>query len=515
MSEIPSFSGSADAVDQASVPILEETYPLIPPFAYAVIMTNPVSKRVSYEVTEVPLTVEEERIFKFIKDVLVEELNMDFTTLSDSGKAQEFLKREVNNIVRTYGIKLEPQSYDKIIYYIDRDLIGYGIIQPLMADNMIEDISCDGIDKFIYIWHRNFESIPTNVKFALELDLDSFVIKLAQRSGRHISISRPLLDAALPDGSRLQISYGKEVTQFGSTFTMRRFRSDPFTITDLVLTNTVDARIISWYWFLIENRMSLLIAGGTAAGKTSYLGALAMMLKPDLKVISIEDTAELNLGLENWIPSVAREGFGEMSGGEARGKISMYDLLRAAMRQRPDFIIVGEIRGSEAYTLFQAISTGHSGMGTIHGDSVAGVISRLESQPMNVPKTMLKALNLIHIQRKIRLPGGKFARRATEITEIVDLDPVTKQLITNKVYQRDAKKDSYQYLGRSYLIAKIRETTGLTEPECWAEIDKRETVIRWMVKKQIKHFRDVGAIFAEYYSNPDKVFEKAKRGLMA
>ena len=385
MSELPSFQGSADSVDASSVPILEQTYPLIPPFAYAVILTNPVSRRVSYEVTEVPLSVEEERVYKFIKDILVEELNMDFTTLANSGKAQEYLKREVNNIVRIYGIKIEPQSYDKIMYYIDRDLIGYGPIQPLMADGMIEDISCDGIDRSIYVWHRDFESIPTNVIFTDETELDSFVIKLAQRSGRHISISRPLLDAALPDGSRLQISYGREVTQFGSTFTMRRFRADPFTITDLVLTNTVDSRIAAWYWFLIEHRMSLLIAGGTAAGKTSFLGALAMMLKPDLKVISIEDTAELNLGLENWIPSVAREGFGDSGdGGESRGRISMYDLLRAAMRQRPDFIVVGEIRGAEAYTLFQAISTGHSGMGTIHGDSVSGVISRLESQPMNV-----------------------------------------------------------------------------------------------------------------------------------
>jgi flagellar protein FlaI len=296
---------------------------------------------------------------------------------------------------------------------------------------------------------------------------------------------------------------------------MRRFRADPFTITDLVITNTIDARIAAWYWFLIEHRMSLLIAGGTAAGKTSFLGSLAMMLKPDLKVVSIEDTAELNLGLENWIPSVAREGFGDApEGGESRGRISMYELLRAAMRQRPDFIIVGEIRGSEAYTMFQAMATGHSGMGTIHGDSVTGVISRLESQPMNVPRTMIKSLNLIHVLRKIR-HRGKFARRAVDITEIVDLDPVTKQLITNKVYTRDATKDSFQFLGRSYLIAKIRETTGLSDQECWSEIDRRETVLRWLVKKQIKHFRDVGAILGEYYSNPEKVFEKAKRGLMS
>jgi flagellar protein FlaI len=151
-------------------------------------------------------------------------------------------------------------------------------------------------------------------------------------------------------------------------------------------------------------------------------------------------------------------------------------------------------------------------MGTIHGDSVSGVVSRLESQPMNVPRPMLKSLNLIHIQQKTR-HRGKFVRRATEITEIVDLDPVTKQLITNPVFKRDATKDTFQFLGRSYLIASVRESQGMTNEECWAEIEKRETVLRWLVKRQIKHFRDVTAIFSEYYSNSDKVYERAKRGL--
>lgn len=501
-----------DSSDYENMPILEETYPLIPPFAYAAILTDPKSRRTKYEVTETPLNNHEEMVFKFIKDVLIEELNVNFEVLSDEGKSAEYLKRQVNEIMNTYRLKLEPQSYDKVLYYIERDLIGFGVIEPLMKDGLIEDISCDGVDKPIYVWHRNFESIPSNVRFSREEDLDSFVIKLAQRSGRHISISKPLLDAALPDGSRLQISYGKEVTQFGSTFTMRRFRADPLTITDLVMHNTISAEIAAYYWFMIEHRMSILIAGGTAAGKTSFLGALSMMIKPDLKVVSIEDTAEINLAHENWIPSVSREGFGTTEGGESKGTISMYELLRAAMRQRPDYIIVGEIRGSEAYTMFQAISTGHAGFGTIHGESTAGVISRLESEPMNVPRTMLKALDLVHIQRKIRY-RGKFARRMVELTEIIDIDNQTKQLITNRAYQRDAAKDTFQFLGRSYLIVKVRETTGISDKDAWAEIKKRTTVIRYLVKRQIKHFRDVSSIFGEYYATPDKVYDKAKRAL--
>lgn len=506
------MSQTPDSVDYTNMPVLEETYPLIPPFAYAAILTDPVSKRTRYEVTETPLNNNEEMVYKFIKEILIEELNVNFEILSDENKSKEFLKREVNTIMDTYRLKLDSQSYDKIMYYIDRDLIGYGIIEPFMKDGLIEDISCDGVDKAIYIWHRNFESIPSNVRFKKEADLDSFVIKLAQRSGRHISISRPLLDAALPDGSRLQISYGREVTQFGSTFTMRRFRADPLTITDLVMHNTINAEIAAFLWYMIEHRMSVLIAGGTAAGKTSFLGALSMMIKPDLKIVSIEDTAEINLAHENWIPSVSREGFGSSESGESRGTISMYELLRAAMRQRPDYIIVGEIRGSEAYTLFQAISTGHAGFGTIHGESTSGVIARLESEPMNVPRTMLKALDIVVILRKMR-HRGKFARRMVDLTEIVDLDPQTKQLITNRAYQRDASKDTFQFLGRSYLLLKIRETTGKTDTDSWNEIKRRTTVIRYLVKRQIKHFRDVTSIFSEYYSMPEKIYDKSKRAL--
>ncbi len=511
--EVPDFDQSTTL--DSSMPLLLENYPLKPPFSLASIQTDPVSKRTYSLLTESPVSLAEDALYKINKEVLSEELDVDFNVLSNEGKAQEYLKKMVTDTLKTYGLKVSPSTQDKLMYYIERDLIGYGPIDPLFHDHMIEDISCDGLDVPIYVWHRKYESMATNIVFTDENELDSFIIKLAQRAGRHISIANPLLDASLPDGSRIQMSFGREVTQKGSTFTIRRFRADPWTITDLILTNTIDSKMAAYYWFVIEHQMSLLIAGGTAAGKTSFLNALSMLLKPDLKVISIEDTAELNIGLENWIPSVARGGFGNKNAdGTQRGEITMYDLLKAAMRQRPDFIIVGEIRGEEAYTLFQAMSTGHAGMGTIHGDSVQGVIGRLESAPMNVPRAMIKALDLIHIQKKVRTQG-KFARRAIEISEIIDLDPITKQLITNKVFAWNAAKDNFTFFGRSYLIEKIKGITGMTDRECWDEIEKRETVLRWLVKKQIRHFRDVSAQVAEYYSNPEKVYDKAKRGLMA
>ncbi|MCG3217749.1 MAG: type II/IV secretion system ATPase subunit [Candidatus Heimdallarchaeota archaeon] len=499
--------------DASTMPVLEETYPLIPPHSYALIQTDPVSKRTSYLVMESPLNTDEEEKYNMITDILIDELDVDFSTLTDKAKAEEFLRRKVDEIIRIYKIKMEASSFDKVMYYIMRDLIGFGKIEPLFRDPQVEDLSCDGVGIPLYIWHRSYESIASNVAFDNHDELDSFVIKLAQRSGRHLSISQPLLDASLPDGSRLQLSYGREVTQKGSTFTIRRFRADPWTIIDLLIFNSLSVEMAAWYWFLIENRMSLLVAGGTAAGKTSLLNSLCMFIKPDLKVVSIEDTAELNIGHENWISSVTRSGFGTADvRGRRRGEIDMYDLLRAAMRQRPDYILVGEIRGSEAYTMFQAMSTGHSGAGTIHGDDVTGVIHRLENEPMKVPRTMVRVLDVVHVQRKVRV-AGKFERRATEVVEIVDFDPVTKELLTNRVFGWSPQKDTYTYFGRSYMIEKIKTITDLTDQDCWNEIRRRETILRWMVRRQIRHFRDVSATIREYYANPERMYERARRSL--
>ncbi len=502
-------------VDTAAVPILEETYPVSPPFSYVLIQTDPTTKRTQYMVVEIPLDSKETAIYNKIFSIMVDELDVDFTVLKSTEKAEEFLKKKIVDIIKRYRIALNESQFEKIMYYLSRDLIGYGKIQPFMLDPNIEDISCDGTGIPIYVWHRKYESISTNISLDTEEELDSFIIKLAQRANRHISIANPLLDASLPDGSRIQLTYGKEVTQRGSTFTARKFKADPFTITDLILYNTIDLDIAAYYWFTMEHNISTLIAGGTAAGKTTLLNTISMMIKPDMKVVTIEDTAELNLAHENWIPSVVRSGFGETTeSGFRRGQISMYELLRAAMRQRPDYIIVGEIRGEEAYAMFQAMSTGHRGLGTIHGDSVEGVIHRLESKPMNIPRSMMKSLDLIHVIRKVRLQS-KFARRTQSVTELIGLDPVTEEILTNKLYQWNPRDDTFIYFGRSYVLEKIMENTGLAEQEIFDELEQRKTVLRWMVKKRIRYFEDVASVIQEYNSDPDRTLEKARKGLKA
>jgi flagellar protein FlaI len=506
-------SSEVGPVTMESIPQLEETYPLIPPFAYALIQSDLESSQTRYMIVEVPLSEDETTIFNMIKEILTEELEIDFNMLRDREKTDDYLKNTILRIIRDYAIKLDERSLDKIVYYITRDYVGFGMLEPLLRDHMIEDISCDGVGVPIFIWHRKYDSIPTNIQYDEDKDLDSVVIKMAQRSGRHVSIASPLLDASLPDGSRVQLTLGREVTQKGSTFTIRKFRADPLTITDLVMFNTLSVEMAAYLWFCIENRHSALIAGGIASGKTTLLNSLSMFILPDLKIISIEDTAELNIPHENWIPSVARTGFGAEKSGRKRGQITLFDLLKAALRQRPDYILVGEIRGEEAYSLFQAMATGHLGMSTIHGDSVTSVIHRLTSEPMNIPRALLASLDIVTVQRKIRY-GGKSIRRTVMLQEMIGLDPVTRELLTNRAFTWNAQDDSHQYLGRSVILEKIMDATGMTERDIWDEIERRKTVLRWMVKNRIRYYEDVANVIREYVAAPEETYEKARRGLV-
>jgi flagellar protein FlaI len=391
------------------------------------------------------------------------------------------------------------------MYYIIRDFIGYGKIDPLMRDHLIEDISADGVGIPIYVWHRKYESLPTNIVFETERELNSFIVRLAYLSGRHISLASPMLDATLPDGSRVQLTYGSEITRRGSTFTIRRFRVDPLTISDLITFNTMSSEMAAYFWYVIENRASILVAGGVAAGKTTTLNCLSMFIKPEFKIVSVEDTAELNLPHENWIPSVVRVGADE----NGASSITLFDLLRAAVRQRPDFIIVGEVRGKEAYTLFQAMATGHLGLSTIHAESAEAVLQRLESEPMNIPKQMLTMIDYILVQSRVEL-GDKPARRVRTVTEVIGLNPKTKDIQTHEVYKWNAKTDSFSYSGRSFILERIMNRKGVEEEEVQRELYQRKIVLEWMARNNIRRYTEVANVIREYYADPARMFRKAR-----
>jgi len=295
-----------------------------------------------------------------------------------------------------------------------------------MRDPLIEDISCTGISYPIYIFHRNplIGEIKTNLQFNSDEELDNFVIKLSVRTGRIVSVANPLLDAALPNGARIQITFGKDISRRGSSFTIRKFTEDPFTPIDLLLYGTVDFNMLAYLWTLVEEGRSLLISGGTATGKTSFLNAISLFIKPEKKIISIEDTAELKLPHPNWLSEVARPGYGP----NRYGEVTMFDLLKAALRQRPDYIIVGEVRGEEAYILFQAMATGHAGLGTIHAESFEALMDRLLSPPINLPPSLLEVLDGVVFLKRLRYQG-KYVRRVDKIYEILGFNKEKRMLI--------------------------------------------------------------------------------------
>jgi len=486
-----------------------EVYPIQEPYVYAAVVRDPISQKTRYEVIEPTLLTEEESYLNEIKSLLMEEVDVSVRELETREKAGEYLRRKVEEIIRNYRLRIPAEAVSKLMYYIIRDFIGYGKVDALMKDHLIEDISADGVNIPIYVWHREYESLPTNIVYKSEEELNSFIVRLAFLSGKQVSVASPMLDASLPDGSRVQLTYGSEITRRGSTFTVRRFRVDPLTISDMISFNTLSSEMAAYFWYVIENRASILVAGGVATGKTTMLNCLSMFIEPELKIVSVEDTAELNLPHENWIPSVVRTGASE---GKDVGAITLFDLLKAAVRQRPDYIIVGEVRGEETYTLFQAMATGHLGMSTVHAESVEAAVHRLESEPMNIPRPLLTMIDAMMIQARIEI-GGKPVRRALTVTEVTGLQPRSRDLLTNDVYRWDPKSDSFASVGRSHILEKIRKKNGLTKEDVEEEVRRRKAVLEWMVKEKIRRYTDVANVIREYYADPARVYRKARMGV--
>lgn len=481
-----------------------EFYTVNPPHAYVRISHDEETEERFYEVIEPELSEGEKMLLNELKDFLVESIDVELGELK-RGEAKEFLLKKMEEMIKKYGIKVPEDSRRKVEYYIIRDFLGFGKIDPIMRDIYIEDISCDGSQIPIFVYHRKYESLKTNVLFESDEELDYFVIRLAQIAGKHISISNPLVDATLPDGSRVQLSFGKEVTTRGSTFTIRKFRREPITPPELIDLGTFSTEMMVYFWLSVEAGRNIMFAGGTASGKTTSLNAVALFIRPEMKIVSIEDTREINLPHPNWIPSVTRETFIE----GATGEIDMYDLLRAALRQRPEYIILGEVRGKEAYVLFQAMATGHSTFSTIHGDSIESVVHRLENPPINIPRIMIQHLDIVSVQAQMR-ENDKRVRRCKTISEIVGLDPRTGELLTNDVFLWNPERREFEYSGKSFVLEEIKTQRGWSDDELKEELRRRYKIIEWMRKGGIKNYRDVAKVIVGYYRAPEKILRRVE-----
>ena len=484
-----------------------ELYPLNEPYAYVRVLLDNNTHEYTYQVIEPVLSLAEKELFQELKERLFETLDVNTKDLTKE-KAKKVLRLSVDDIVIDYGIKLTGVVREKILYNIEKEFIGDGLIDPIMHDKYIEDISCDGVRTTLFVYHTSYENIKTNLMYESADELDSFVTKLAQRAGKYISIADPMLDATMSDGSRIQMTLGREVTAHGSTFTIRKFRDEPITPTDLIEWGTFSPLSIAFFWLAVESAKSCIFAGGTASGKTTSLNAISLFIPPNAKIVSLEDTRELKLPHPNWIPSVTRESF-DTAG---RGEIDMYELLRAALRQRPEYLLVGEVRGREALTLFQAMSTGHVTYSTIHADSVASVVHRLENPPINVPRNMLSALDLVSVQVQSRI-GGQRIRRMKQLIEILDIDPRTNELITNEVFRWHPVSDEIRYSGKSFVLEEIMEERGWNELRMREELKRRQELLEWMRVKMIRHYRDVSKMLISYYRDPEAVMEVVRTDL--
>ncbi|NIM26571.1 MAG: type IV secretory pathway protein [Nitrosopumilaceae archaeon] len=471
------------------------------------IIKDPTAKGgIRYQILEPTLSERDKKALDIIKKLLMTELSVSMGEIKSKKEAELRLGTKIEKMIKNYRLKIPRKNIAKIKYYAVRDFIHLGKIEPLMRDHMIEEISCDGTGIPLYVWHREHESIPTNIMFEKDSELNNFARKLAYICGKHVSMADPIVDATLPDGSRINLTLGHEITKRGSTFTIRRFRADPITIVDLIKFGTVSIDIAAFMWYLAEKKSTMLVAGGTASGKTTALNALSTFIKPGQKVVSIEDTQELNLPHENWVPAVSRQTFTDTQIGE----INQFDLLRAALRQRPDIIIVGETRGKEAYTLFQAMATGHGGFSSIHADSIDATLTRLTSAPMEVPKALIaNSLDLITLQLKIRV-GNKSARRIIQVAEIDGIDEKTGQIKTNTVFRWNPTTDQHEFSGRSVVFEKIKERDGETDEKINYELTKRRVALEWLVKNNIREHKKVSENIMEYYENPERFYERKR-----
>jgi flagellar protein FlaI len=489
-----------------------EIEPVKKNYSYVRIRYDNIANEYTYEVIEPKLLRDEEDVLELLKDMLV--ASVERMVEEDDADKQKYLRRIAEELMVKLNITLHPISKERVMYYIVRDFIGYRAIDVMMIDPNVEDCSCDGVGVPLYVYHRKYGSIRSNLKFEKETELDGFVVWLAQRCGKHISVASPLLDATIPDGSRLQATLGKHVTKRGSSFTIRRFKENPFTPLDLLKFKTMSTEMMAYLWIGIEHGQSMLVCGGTASGKTTTLNAVLLFIPPQMKIVSIEDTRELNLPHENWVPGLTREGFGGKSAvtGKASGEIDMFDLLTAAMRQRPQYLMVGEVRGKEAYVVFQAMATGKTCYSTFHAEDVQAMVHRMENDPINLPRALVTALNIVLLQAQVKV-GTKMTRRVKSLTEIVGIDPETNELITNSVYTWNPADDTFNYSGHSYVYEKVRMARNWAPREMEREIKRRVDILEYIKKMGIDSHRKVAAVISAYYKDPDKVMKEVRAKL--
>jgi flagellar protein FlaI len=470
---------TAELPEEASLATLER-YWVVEPYSFVKI-ERVRNEGFTYIVVEPVISQKEKTIlmetYAHLRDIIIYDN-------SEKGRGDRIDPVAVARIIRQFDPDITEDRVAILNYYITRDLSGYGPLEVLMRDPALEDLSCNGHDLPVFIFHREYGSLPTSIYFT-ESELNQFVLKLAQKANKQMSLSNPMVDATLPDGARIQITYSEVVSTKGSSFTIRKFRAEPMTPLDLIRFGTYNAQTLAFLWLAIEHRKSLLVVGGTASGKTSMMNAVSLFIPMNAKIVSLEDTREIQLPHKNWLPTQTRE----LNAEGIKGDIDLFSLLKACMRQRPEYIIVGEVRGVEAQTLFQAMNSGHSTLSTIHAGSVHEAINRLTHDPINVPPVMFQALDLVVVQSIYTL-GKTRIRRCLSIHEI----EVTKHGEINAIpiFEWDIQHDTFRRIShKSRVLDEIAFHCGWDAEELEHQLKKREEFFSWALEVEPPTLRDL------------------------
>jgi flagellar protein FlaI len=461
-----------------------------------------------YEVELPELSEAERELMEEVRERAIDRIDIDPRNITDYQERENVFLGKIKDMFKQGGLAedISEKKLDQMARMIVRDMIGFGLLDIFLEDDDLEDILVPSTKKPTYVYHRDYGMCITNVVFKDEDELLRQIEKIARHVGRRIDQQNPLLDAILPDGSRVNATI-PPISLDGPTLSIRKFRRDPLTIVDLINSGTLNSDVAAFLWLATEgfgvSPSNILFAGGTACGKTTTMNAVSSFVPPRERMISIEDTAELNLPHEHWIRLETR-----LPNVEGRGEITMDDLVKNALRMRPDRIVVGEVRGPEAKTMFTGMNTGHDGcMGTIHSNNAMETITRLTENPMNVPEMMISALDAIVMQQRIQRHGEGSTRRITEIAEVSGMEDGKPQL--SRVYKWNPKEDTLEATGVPSTIKKsIADFAGVGGREIEKEIKRRAAILEWMKEEDIRDIEKVGKIIHKYYKNPQKFMER-------
>lgn len=400
---------------------------------------------------------------------------------------------------------ISNEYLDNLARKLFQDLVGYGEIDPLIRDDNLEEIMVIGIDKPVFVYHREYGMMKTNILFKDAGEVMNLIDSIARQINRRIDQESPILDGRLPDGSRVNATI-PPISADGPSMTIRKFKRDPLTIIDLINSKTISVELAAFFWLCFDGlgvkSANAIISGGTSSGKTTTLNALSSFINPKERIITIEDTLELQIPHEHVIRMETRP-----PNVENRGELTMNDLVKNSLRQRPDRIIVGEVRGSEAITLFTALNTGHSGFGTLHSNDARETITRLTNAPMSVPNIMISAIDFIIMQNRIYRSDGVSFRRISEVAEVSGIEEGVIQL--NKIFEWDPQSDTIKNVGiTSKTLTEIANVSGNSLNSLYDEIKNREIVLQHMVDQNIRSIRDVSTVLEMYYLDSQKMLNR-------